>query len=457
MSGTKTEIRPGVWRLRVYAGRRANGSPIQISKTLDTTGGKTAKPGAGTRAADRELAAMVAKVAKGNAITGTETMDDLLDRWLVHVESIGRSPTTLREYRRIADKVVRPAIGKKRLSKLSAGDLDRLYAQLTAKGNKAATVVRVHALISAALTQADKWELVERNVARRASPPVVHADENTAPDPAQIRAIVQEAEKVEPALAAMLLMAATTGARRGELCALRWSDVDWQGATITIARSIYETKGGGWSEKDTKTHQARRVGLDEFAISVLLRHRTHVDALAAELVLDVKPNGFVFSRLPVGTEPYRPDVLTKFTIRMARKAGVTTHLHALRHFSATHAIASGADVVTVSKRLGHRDPSVTLRVYSHQLEQRDREVAASLGRALSGGLEASRNASTAPYGRPASPQGASVPHLVASILREKYAALRTRVTASRYAACITDEPEGTRSLLYYPPVTAARP
>jgi integrase len=90
----------------------------------------------------------------------------------------------------------------------------------------------------------------------------------------------------------------------------------------------------------------------------------------------------VFSRSPAGLEPIRPDVLTKFTKRVADKAGVDTHLHALRHFSATQGIAAGVDPVTVGARLGHADPSVTLRVYSHAVQQRDRELAVILGRTL---------------------------------------------------------------------------
>ena len=327
----------------MYGGRRANGTPIQISKTFvspEAAKGR-ARPGDGTRLADRELTKMVAKVDKGNAPTGTETVADLIDRWLAHSDSIGRSPTTMRKYRSIAETVVKPELGKVRLSKLTAGDLDRLYAKLTVKGNKATTVRRVHALIGAALHQAEKWDLVERNVARRASPPPVHAVQLKAPDPEQVRAIVVEAEKVEPALAAMLLLAGLTGARRGELCALRWTDLDLQQGTLSIARSVYETAGGGWAEKGTKTHQVRRIGLDDFAVAVLQRHRAEADALASELGLTVQEDGFIFSRSPIGAEPYRPDVVSKFTQRVAKAARVKTHLHALRHFSATQAIPEG--------------------------------------------------------------------------------------------------------------------
>ncbi len=378
MNGTKTETKPGTWRLRVYAGRGPNGSPIQIAKTIH---GPDSKPGSGSRLADRELARMVAALDTGSA-TGSETVGALMARWLDHCDSIGRSPTTMRANRSISANVVVPELGRYKLRALTAGHLDAVYAKMTAKGSSAGTVRRVHAVIGAALHQGEKWDLVDRNVARRASPPPVHAAVVEAPSPEQVQAILVAAEKVEPTLAAMLLLAALTGARRGEMCALRWTDLDADAGTLTIARSVYEPEGGGWAEKGTKTHQSRTIGLDDLGIEALRRHRASVDALAAQLGLDVLADAFMFSRSPVGAEPIRPDWLTKFTIRMAAKAKVKTHLHALRHFSATQAIAAGFDPVTVGGRLGHADPSITLRVYSHVLEQRDRDLATSLGRTL---------------------------------------------------------------------------
>jgi integrase len=340
------------------------------------------KPGAGSRLADRELAKFVTEVSAGKIRSGTETIDALLDQWLEHCESIGRSPTTLRKYHWIADNIVRPELGTVRLSKLTARHLDRLYAKLTAKPNKPTTVRRVHAVISAALHQAERWGLVDENVARRSQPPPVHAAQVKAPSPEEVRTIIQAAERLEPALAVLLLLAALTGARRGELCALRWNDLDWDDAVLTIARSVYETPGGGWAEKPTKSHAVRRVGLDEFALTVLRRHRATVDQLAKELGLTIPPDGFMFSRSPAASEPFRPDVVTKFAMRIARATGVQMHLHGLRHFSATQAIGAGYDAVAVAGRLGHADPSITLRVYSHAIEQRDREIAAALGRTL---------------------------------------------------------------------------
>lgn len=126
----------------------------------------------------------------------------------------------------------------------------------------------------------------------------------------------------------------------------------------------------------------RKIGRDGFAIEALRRHRVATRALARELDLKNPADAFLFSGSPVGSESICPDLLIKFTTRMATKAKVDTHLRALRHFSATQTIAAGYHPVTVSGRLGHADPSITLRTYSHVLEQRDRELATTLGKTL---------------------------------------------------------------------------
>ena len=93
---------------------------------------------------------------------------------------------------------------------------------------------------------------------------------------------------------------------------------------------------------------------------------------------------FILSRSADGSQPCLPNGLTAAYRRVARSLGLSSHFHELRHFTATTAIASGADVRTVAGRLGHADASVTLRVYAHALEQRDRVLAALLGNAVLG-------------------------------------------------------------------------
>jgi integrase len=381
MQGSKKEVRDGTWRLRVYTGqRRANGSPIFNTKTVKAPG-KNPKPGAGARVADAELAKMVAEVAKGNTAAGTDTVDTLLDKWLADCQN-RLQPTTVAKYHQIANRDVRPALGKIKLTKLTVGHLERLYDDLTARGNKPRTVQRVKALISAALNFAERWNMVSRNVAKVAKAPTVHKSKGvTVPTIEAVQAMVRKADDEDLTAGAYLRLAILTTARRGELCALRWSDVESEVGTIHIARSLYERKGGGWAEKDTKTHQERTIVLDAFGRDVLRWHREDVERDAAQFELEVLPDGFVFSSEVDGSEPIRPEVATRYVERFGKPNGVT-HLHALRHFGASQLMAAGIDAVTVAKRLGHSSTQITLDTYGHSTAERDKAAAEALGSIL---------------------------------------------------------------------------
>jgi integrase len=378
------EVRPGVWHLRVFAGRRANGSPIQLRKVVDSGTGKV---NGGVREASKELAKMRADIARRKVRGGgSKTVGELLDIYIERCIAEDLSPTTVHEYRRIADTVLKPALGNVRAAKLDSVDLNSLYRSLRAQGKKPTTVRRVHALVSATFRYAKKEKLFDHNPAADASPPSVKdTPQVQAPAVEQVSALIKAAETRDPMLATLITLAALTGARRGELVGLRWDDWDETGETLRIARSAYKTDDGSVDVKSTKTHQERRIGVDPVAREALRRHRATVQALAAELELTVPDDAYIFSDSPVGTEPLHPNLVTQRSARAARDAGLEHfHFHQLRHFHATQSIAGGFDPVTVGKRLGHRDPNITLRVYSHALEQRDRDLAAAMGRALGG-------------------------------------------------------------------------
>jgi integrase len=124
--------------------------------------------------------------------------------------------------------------------------------------------------------------------------------------------------------------------------------------------------------KDTKTHAARRLALDTFGEETLKRHLRIAEDRAADLGISITPDSPIFSYDLV--RPIAPDTVSHYVRSIATKVGVNTHLHALRHFAATELIGAGHDVRTVAGRLGHRDASVTLKVYSHALPERDREA-----------------------------------------------------------------------------------
>lgn len=379
MRGSLSERAPGNWRLRVYAGR----DPLTGRQRFVSRSFKGNK-----RAAERELAKLIADVDAGRHEGSAAELSTLLDRWIEHLDAIGRSPSTLREYRRLAEKEIKPALGSTKLDKLSASDLDRTYQSWLRNGLAPNTVHHRHSMIAAALQQGVKWGWLHENPARRASPPPLRPPEAIVPSLEQVQRLISSAEAHDPDLAALLALAAVTGARRGELCGLRWSDVDTERSVVRIRHSLdWPRSDGGketWTLKPTKTHQARSVSLDELAMAVVEQHRRRCEERCAVAGVQSNPEGFVFSSDVPGEVPLRPDSVTQAFGRLCRSLGMPEiHLHSLRHWMVTTSLVGGTDVRTVAGRAGHRDASMTLRVYAHALEEADRETASRLGKVLS--------------------------------------------------------------------------
>lgn len=363
----------GHWRVRVFAGREG-GRTRWVSRTVSGT----------KRTAQKELARLVTEVDGGTVPKSHQgSVAELLDRWLEDI-SPTRSLGTMKEHRRSVEVDIKPALGHIALHKLSARDLDHFYGQLLAQGLSRATVRRRHAVLSAALKRAVKWGMIPSNPAERATPPGISRSTASAPALGDVQALIAAAQQVDAVLATAIGLAAATGARRGELCALRWSDVDLKRNTLRIERSLTVIKQAAL-EGPTKTHQRRDIAIDGALGAFLAQRRRAQETLAQMVGVALADDPYVLSRSPDGASPCLPDGITGGFYRLTRKLNVNSHFHELRHFAATTAIAAGVDVRTVAGRLGHADPSVTLRVYAHAMEARDRDLAGILGAAVFGG------------------------------------------------------------------------
>jgi integrase len=217
------------------------------------------------------------------------------------------------------------------------------------------------------------------------------------PDVGQVKQLLAAAAKFDPVFGRLLHLAATTGARRGELCALKWKHVDTDSSALLIERAIIETPGGGWFEKDTKTHASRRIALDGETLRVLAEQRAYADELARVAGLTLAGESYVFSLEPDGQRLLLPTYVTRRFELVRANLGLTQiRLHDFRHFAATRLISSGVSVRTVAGRLGHSNASMTLQVYSHFVEATDREAAELIGSLVS---NASTKRSTKPRPR----------------------------------------------------------
>lgn len=371
--------RGDAWELRAYVGRDpVTGRKKYLTRTF--RGGK--------RAAEGALSKFVVEVGGGGHASRDATVSDLIKQWL-QLASPELSPTTARGYRWIVDTYIVPTLGTVPLARLRPAQLDAFYAHLRDKGGARgrplapATVRQVHAILRRALGQAVRWGWLATNPAMQATPPRIRRPEVAPPEPADVLQLIDAADAEDPDLAAFLRTSVTTGARRGELCALRWRDLDLKARTVTISHNLVEGSEGRLVEKDTKTHAARRIALDAATAEVLQIHRQRMDERARICGSAVGDDAYVFTRSVNGAEPWVPNEVTKVFIGLRNKVGLkNVRLHDLRHFAATRLLAAGVPVRTVSGRLGHANAATTLGVYAHFVEASDREAADALGAVL---------------------------------------------------------------------------
>lgn len=362
------ELSPQRFELRVFAGRDPlTGKKRYVSRVVRGT----------KREAESTLARLVSSTQEQGPAPADVTVNHLLGAWL---ETCGDnlSPTTLREYRRVIASRIAPGLGGMPLRKLQASEVDRLYRDLRSReGLSPASVRKVHAILHRAIDQAVKWGWVQQNVIDRTSPPRLVKAEHSPPTPEQVVELIAAAWLKDPSFGLFLHVSAITGARRGEVCGLRWADMDFDDGSLFVRRTLIDVRGV--QVKDTKTHAARRMAIDGTTLGLLRAHRALAEETAASLGLTVHDRAYVFTLDPSGEVPIRPDLMTRRFIRLAKDGGVQVRLHDLRHFTATRLLDAGVPVRTVSGRLGHANAAMTLNVYGHFVASSDRQAAEIVG------------------------------------------------------------------------------
>ncbi len=304
----------------------------------------------------------------------TVTVAELLDRFVVDRRAKGRALRTLMRYEELARLTIAPHIGGVPLAKLAPAHLSAWLATLqergSAKGKPLAPKSVWHAfmILRSALRWAVRHDLAWRNVADAIDAPSVPRSQARAIDEDEAARFFQAADATR--WGPFFRLALGTGARRGELLALRWEDVilpEVGQAALTVRRAFVEPKGKGGRivEKCTKTDQVRTIPLGGLAIEAL-RHQwalqTHERREGGQAYVD---SGHVFQHELGG--PIGPDRATKAFARTRTRSKVNATLHDLRHTAASWMLASGVDVASVARILGHSTPSTTLGIYAHVL------------------------------------------------------------------------------------------
>jgi integrase len=235
--------------------------------------------------------------------------------------------------------------------------------------------------VSGAFSAAVRWEWIDRNPARSAKLPKPDPRPPSSPEPEQVAAVIATARGVGlDLLARYLWLAAVSGARRGELCGLQWADLDLDLGLVHIAHS-YLVLPGVKVRKDTKTHQARHLAIDDITVTVFAEWRRSILERLAPVGMDLPSDAYVFSSDVLGAAPWEPNWVTKKVAEVASRAGVALSVKSLRHYSASQLLAGGIDLRNTAARLGHwGGGATTLRHYADPVSEVDRRAAAYLAK-----------------------------------------------------------------------------
>jgi integrase len=297
------------------------------------------------RDAKLELARLIAQEAAGEGVDPSKALlAEFLDRWERDWAALNVSAKTFERYSELLRRHVRPHLGHVRIQKLRPAALADLYAKLLREtGLAARTVGHVHRVTRRALGHAVQWGLITQNPADNVSPPPVQATEIQILRSDDIQTILERLrDRKGRLLYTIALVALATGIRRGELCALRWCDLDLDAGKLAVERSLEQTRQHGLRVKSPKTKHGRRtISLPAAGVAELRLHRKMQQELRLRLGQGRAPeDSLVFARWD--GEIRDPDALSKEWAACMKQIGMPhISLHGLRHTHASQLLLPG--------------------------------------------------------------------------------------------------------------------
>ena len=308
------------------------------------------------------------KMDKGTQIMPSEyTFAQWLDYWYKDIILPQIEETTAYGYRGMIENYLKPQLGEIRLQKLTARDIQQYYTWLMdEKELSPNTVIKHHNLLTNTLNAAERQEYITKNPMRAVSPPKKRQREAKFYTPEQLGTLLDKA--VGTRIELPVYICAYLGLRRGELCGLRWSDVDLEHQTITIENTRTQA-GKKEIEKGTKTTSSTRtLYLPDTLCDMLKAAKEHQQACRAEYKNVYDDNDYVV--VMEDGRPFRPNYLSElFGKFLADNDLPKIVLHELRHTFASLSNQAGIPAYNIGKALGHSTPATTQKIYTHLLDQ----------------------------------------------------------------------------------------
>jgi integrase len=388
MRGNLIQRSEGSWSIVLYLDR----DPITGKKRQKWHTYRGNKKGA-----EKELTRLVHEVNTGAYVEPAKlTVATYLERWLADYAKTNVSGKTFERYSEIVKKHLVPALGSVPLCQLKPLHIQGYYSQALQSGRaqrgkkktaprglSAQTVLHHHRVLREALGRAVKWQLLIRNPADAVEPPKPPRREMHALNEAETAWLLEVVKGTRFYLP--VLLAVTSGMRRGEFLGLRWRDVDLTSGTAAIRRSVEQTNEGV-RFKSPKGRKGRPIALLPITLDGLKEHR-ELQYAQQKAIAEAYQNEDLICAREDGLL-WKPDTFTADFARLAKKAGLKgVRLHDLRHSHATQLLINGVHPKVVSERLGHSSVGITLDIYSHVLPGLQEDAARKLDISLRAAIQ----------------------------------------------------------------------
>jgi integrase len=346
------------------------------------------------------------------AASSTMAFGDYLTYWLGAIAPERLKPSTLNSYEGLTRLYIRPALGNKKLNRLTPADVRRFLSEFKnsclcclrgadkerpedkrsccAVGRccrrrpSARTVQYIHAVLRSALQQAMREELIARNVARIVETPTVTPKEVRPLNPAEARLLLKTARYHR--LYALWLLLVSTGLRRGEALALTWSDIDFSNGQLRVRRNVQRIRRELIFGSPKTMRSVRTVPLPKHCLQALAKHQEQQERERKVAGKKWQPTPGQPDELIFTTVTGRvtdPRSLNRMLTILCRDAHVhRVRVHDLRHTCASLLLAQGVDARTIMEMLGHSTITMTLDTYAHVMDTTLRAAAECMEDAL---------------------------------------------------------------------------
>ena len=353
--GTIRKRSDGRWEARIIIGHKNDGSPMYKSAFAKTQ-----------KSALKELHQLIELYRDVDLTEECRmTLGEWMDKWLDEYMIFTIKESTIDGYRAMVEHQIKRFIGNKQLTSLTTADVQKFYNKIKKEGRVkphpltgyglADTMVRkVHMILHQALDVAVKERIIVRNPTVGTTIPKKTYVEKQVLGDSQLDKFM-EAIKQEPYWNDFFYVEILTGLRRGEICGLKWSDINFTEGTLCIKRSVGRVKNGSITIGETKTTAGTRNIILPPSVLTLLEQK-QADAI----------NEWVFPHYMKPSDPLHPDTAYRKLKTILKNLELPLiRFHDLRHTFATQATQGGVDAKTLAGILGHTDASFTLDTYTH--------------------------------------------------------------------------------------------